>query len=124
MGGGSFPEKGLGMKEHPILFSGDMVRAILEGRKTQTRRVIKKILGFTNFFYEDDRSIVDAQSMITRRGKQYLEQDCPYGQLGDRLWVRETWTTNTQGEVLYCADWKNAGYEYRGIGWNSPVFMP
>lgn len=54
------------MKERPILFSGVMVRAILEGRKTQTRRAIKKAC---NPF----RDI------------------CPYGVPGDRLWVRETW---------------------------------
>lgn len=52
--------------EHPILFSSDMVKAILEGRKTQTRRVLK-----SNF------------------GSEYV--NCPYGKPGDFLWVRETW---------------------------------
>jgi hypothetical protein len=78
------------MKERPIIFSASMVRAILEGRKTQTRRPVKwpawtnpsshwpplvKKLGLA--FYEDGRMV-----------KRFR---CPYGQPGDRLWVRETW---------------------------------
>lgn len=68
------------MKERPILFSAPMVRAILEGRKTQTRRLVKaKHLPFLenlvgNFF----------------DGK-WNQRPLPYGQPGDRLWVRETW---------------------------------
>lgn len=68
------------MKERPILFSAPMVRAILEGRKTMTRRVIRQQpsagvrWGFDG--WEDGR------------GKALR---CPYGQPGDRLWVKETW---------------------------------
>lgn len=73
------------MKERPIIFSGPMVRAILEGRKTQTRRVAKP------------ESIVVRETAagtvpLTKHG--WLPQlDNPYGQLGDRLWVRETFAT-------------------------------
>lgn len=66
-------------RERPIIFSGPMVRAILDGRKTQTRRVIK----------EKHR----AGSMAS----QMRFQLCPYGQPGDRLWVRETWGLHDQG---------------------------
>jgi len=76
------------MKERPILFSGEMVRAILDGRKTVTRRVVKakhipfieKILGG----YLDGK---------------WNQRPMPYGQPGDRLWVRETWrpTANCKG---------------------------
>lgn len=66
------------MKERPILFSGPMVRAILEGRKTQTRRVIKP-QPFD--FYDRDGIVMD---------RYKGEIHCPYGTLGDRLWVRET----------------------------------
>lgn len=62
------------MREHPILFSGPMVRAILEGRKTQTRRVCK-VPSITPGNADTMRSIIAS---------------CPYGQLGDLLWVRET----------------------------------
>lgn len=62
------------MKERPIIFSGEMVRAILEGRKTQTRRVVRPKL----------RVSADGADLE-------LHQVCPYGQTGDRLWVRETY---------------------------------
>lgn len=68
------------MKEHPILFSTEMVKAILEGRKTQTRRVISKPER-----YEHIRN---------------CDFCCPYGQVGDRLWVRETWALLAGDEGL------------------------
>lgn len=64
------------VKERPILFSGPMVNAILEGRKTQTRRVIKPVQPRTDGLWP--------------AGRNPLE-DCPYGAPSDRLWVRETW---------------------------------
>lgn len=69
------------VKERPILFSGPMVRAILDGRKTQTRRVIKPQPDFIR------------KSPFVPGG---LEDDHGYGikikyEPGDRLWVRETW---------------------------------
>lgn len=77
------------MKERPILFSAPMVRAILEGRKTQTRRIVKpqpdefmKALDGGKWMWVHDSD------------ERYLNFDtgfCPYGQPGDRLWVRETW---------------------------------
>jgi len=60
------------IKERPILFSSEMVRAILDGRKTQTRRVIKLHL---------DPMPLGAWATLI----------CPHGQVGDRLWVKETW---------------------------------
>lgn len=64
------------MKERPILFSAPMVRAILAGAKTQTRRVVK------------DHHIDAAPPACFF---QWLRERCPYGQPGDRLWVRENW---------------------------------
>lgn len=72
------------MKERPILFSGPMVRAILEGRKTQTRRIVKP----QPFPWK----------MEIHRGELFVLDGgwrpfckIPYGCPGDRLWVRETW---------------------------------
>lgn len=91
------------MKERPILFSGEMVRAILEGRKTQTRRVIKpQPIDLPNgvycnpynnnyehftFWTHDDKMILTAGGNI----KNTAHWKCPYGHPEDRLWVRETW---------------------------------
>ena len=81
------------MKERPILFSATMVRALLAGTKTQTRRVVKmkthhQIEERDNgtpwpWMYDGER---DADSWMA----------CPYGQPGDRLWVRETWRTDAR----------------------------
>lgn len=97
------------MKERPILFSGPMVRALLAGMKTQTRRTIKPVgkdQGFVilegadgtfasrdvNWPYRSDDGDV-AYHTVTRSGEEFQDQTphtCPYGQPGDRLWVRES----------------------------------
>lgn len=77
------------MKERPIIFSADMVRAILDGRKTQTRRAVKPQLpsdfSFAKFL-ADGRAVFDVGNGW---GVEYV--NCPYGAIGDRLWVREKW---------------------------------
>lgn len=70
------------MKERPILFSQPMVRAILAGTKTQTRRVVKPQPTHFNPAGVPRRARPDAPSSDVIR--------CPYGQPGDRLWVKET----------------------------------
>ena len=69
------------MMDRPILFSAPMIRAILEGRKTQTRRVIKD----TGFYAIDGHHGAET----AKRERTALATRCPYGQPGDRLWVRE-----------------------------------
>lgn len=82
---------GLQRKERPIIFSGSSVRAILEGRKTVTRRVVKTDLA-CNLDEPRGQADVDAgyPFVDTENGYVSLVQLCPYGQPGDRLWVRET----------------------------------
>lgn len=88
-----------GHKELPILFSGPMVRAILEGRKTQTRRVVKPLPPWFNRAHRCSGTIdpTTGQTMIEdalsdSTGEFY--KFCPYGSPLDRLWVREAlrWT--------------------------------
>lgn len=84
------------MKERPILFSGPMVRAILEGRKTQTRRIYKPKSGFPR---EDVEITPTTQDLWIEFGP------CPFGTVGTRLWVRETWNISHKshlapGEVI------------------------
>lgn len=89
------------MKERPILFSTDMVKAILDGRKTMTRRVVsfKDAWPFNNsnswpyVKQLDDGTWMWADSPDFNYPKNYMKNGikCPYGQVGDRLWVREKW---------------------------------
>ena len=66
----------------PILFSGAMVRAILENSKTQTRRIVKP---------QPTTEIRSGMMGYWSIQPDVREFSCPYGQPGDRLWVRETW---------------------------------
>lgn len=87
------------MKERPILFSGPMVRAILEGRKTVTRRVIKPSMRSADVQFDVQQEADGSwhpyhtfdECRFDRSGSE-RPIVCPYGQPGDRLWVRETWS--------------------------------
>lgn len=79
------------MKERPILFSGPMVNAIREGRKTQTRRIVRESpMDICTFLGANRRPTgeyglcLESERVITKHVR------CPYGKPGDRLWVRET----------------------------------
>lgn len=77
------------MKERGMIFNGEMVRAILDGRKTQTRRPIKwKQTRFTEIVEREDGSkwpwSEDAEHACD------FWHPCPFGSVGDRIWVRET----------------------------------
>lgn len=73
------------MKERPVIFNGEMVRAIIDGRKTQTRRPIKFPLLDKNMGCE----LAGNELAGEVRAGNY--SNVPFGQVGDRLWVRETW---------------------------------
>ena len=79
------------LRERPILMSGPMIRAILEGRKTQTRRVVKLPDAPMRLGTWEPSEIFGYPASVlwhTRTGKIVA---CPFGVPGDRLWVRETW---------------------------------
>ncbi len=86
----------MAVKERPILFSGEMVRAILEGRKTQTRRVVKpqpsEMSVWHGAIYEGEIDLKKTPCMESR--------SCPYGIPGNRLWVQETFCTCTDEQRL------------------------
>lgn len=75
------------MKERPILMNGPMVRATLDGSKTQTRRLIKN-----TGLYALDAAYHGAE--VAERERIALAKHCPHGQPGDRLWVRESGIIN------------------------------
>lgn len=108
--------------EHPILFNGPMVRAILEGRKTKTRRIVK----------------LNASGRASKGKKNWHCDDpdallaCPYLP-GDRLWVRETWCDTRSGgfdkPIHYKADIPNPSEAddiriSHGIPWHPSIHMP
>ncbi len=76
-------------KERPILFSGEMVKAILARQKTQTRRVIKPQPQHWQGVYDFE----DGTYAIVGEDYESHPFRCPQGQPGDRLWVMETWNT-------------------------------
>lgn len=87
-----------GDQERPILFSGPMVRAILDGRKTQTRRIVKPQppewathaeLHMDGWFFHDGPE--DREDLWFYPDYESDGLQCPFGHPGDRLWVRETW---------------------------------
>lgn len=96
------------MKERPILFNTVMVKAILEGLKTQTRRVINpQPEGKTLQSNLDGKWLSKKFNGLLIPKIEDLPIHCPYGKIGDRLWVRETWSTvNLYGEIAlaYKAD--------------------
>lgn len=141
------------IKERPIIMGAESVRAILEGRKTQTRRVVKADIS-NCFDLEHDGTL---QLMEIEDGNGDLIsifECCPYGKVGDRLWVRETFvdegsffgTLNIrtvkdpegiESEIIYRADdndfvWtKDDGtidFDKKkrrcASHWKSPIFMP
>ena len=111
------------IKERPILFSAPMVRALLEGRKTQTRRAMKS--------QPDDDAIIMVGEIGTSRGAAYIRYPregghclripCPYGQPGDHLWVRETWRTYASLDGIPPRGiTPGAGIQYEALGTNLP----
>lgn len=89
------------MKERPIIFNSEMVRAILEGRKTQTRRLLKPqpTLEGTYWFWKD--CMWTAQRPHCPIGNFEVPIDyCPYGKIGDRLWVKEKFALECDREYV------------------------
>lgn len=129
----------MGVRERPILFSGEMVRAVLDGHKSVTRRVVTWKTRFPDFIggrgEEQDPSkwgwFFDGPShhgyMVLGRGLNECQDHgsisipCPYGEPGDRLWVRESfqYADSGQQDVFYAAD-----DERSSVGWRPSIYMP
>lgn len=131
------------MNEKPILFSTSMVRAILEDRKTQTRRVMKPQPSpeFNPIAVEWFAPTVEDRYGYEQPGKEifgcYGEEEgykCPYGAPGDQLWVREKFGT-VGDSFVYFADYQDGGKNADAfveintgktapILWKSSFFLP
>jgi hypothetical protein len=137
-------------KSRPILFSGAMVRAILDGSKTQTRRIMKCPNGHP---YPDEwalhgRPVSTVEGWVWTYGLDENDHPidyglkCPYGKHGDRLTVKEDFLVETPGDLHYETDglrlseWtpsmiERAVIHYRATNqieslgkWRGPLFMP
>lgn len=127
------------VKERPILFSAPMVRALLEGRKTVTRRALNaqalKNIGYGVQLGECHE--LPSEGPLHPNSIGYYTDFCPFGQIGDRLWVRETFGLQvrhygggagehivyraTNPDAIYC---KSAeGQEYP-VKWKPSIHMP
>lgn len=101
-------------KERPILYSTPMVQALLDDSKTMTRRIVKgAALQWLNEGFTPEYIADEGNSSI-----------CPYGKIGDVLWVRETWRSIEQ-------DFGAPRYEYKATEkininekWRPSIFMP
>ena len=130
------------MIERPILFSGEMVRAILAGRKTQTRRVVMPMPPPNRHDsavveYDSVRRMLIHYSRIAGVWNEINKWECPYGGIGDRLWVREAWDIMPYGgrdvRLAYRADGEHRrvsapdGFDltpYRFERWRPSIHMP
>jgi hypothetical protein len=149
--------------ERPIIFSGEIIRAILEEKKTQTRRIhgLEDVNKYPDLWTFVKIGILDYKTKRSAKGKfgayftsELIEpktisicpQVCPFGQPGDQLWVRETFSIDTmpfEGQGIgYMLRWKAGGerkeyfdgriypypipdkYRMADKGWRPSIFMP
>ena len=126
------------MKERGMIFNAEMVRAILDGRKTQTRRIMKKQPEPSkaregDFYFPCNKmqsmvhvsDFIPGNSMIPD-AQEFFSKCCPFGEVGDRIWVRETWAryniNQDSHDMAYRAttpeDWPEEGR------WRPSIHMP
>lgn len=115
------------VQEHPIMFNSQMVRAILDRHKTQTRRPVKPM----KHPYGEWLSVEEVVGEIKAETGAVI---CPFGRKGDRLWVRETWNMfDPWVGVFYAADDHSCGIgeyddpdhiEPHNMRWKPSIHMP
>ena len=113
------------MASKPILFSTPMVKAILDGRKTQTRRVIKDKDITNNFDIDVDGSVYAYIDQET--GDSYPPTAIAKYQVGDILWVRETWSKDENGEYVYRTNYgttEDDSFPPSMFKWKPSIHMP
>lgn len=114
------------VKERPILFSGPMIRAILDGPKTQTRRAAKHPLAQAAVRVSSHNGQSEFDCILADESGGMIH--CPYGKPGDCLWVRETWRDEVPGcpsGLTYRADHIHPdGDGPTVIKWKPSIFMP
>lgn len=101
------------MRERGMIFNAEMVRAILDGRKTQTRRIVNwhglnegLNLNFSGLKVREYPNgwVIESESRSSSEWR-CKPTPCPFGSIGDRIWVRETWATLGNEDGCY-VDWE------------------
>lgn len=118
------------MKERGMIFNAEMVRAILDGRKTQTRRIVKpqpELTERSGFSWKG--MLYGAGSDDRETNRNFAHVKCPHGKPGDRIWVRETFASglSTKSTLAYRATHKREDLEdgfYDTIKWTPSIHMP
>jgi hypothetical protein len=108
----------------PIIFSTPMVQAILDGRKTQTRRIVKANI-VDRFVLDDSGNVLGSYTEGMPEVYPTID-DAPY-QLGDILWVRETWSKDENGEYVYRANYgttEDDSFPPSMFKWRPSIHMP
>jgi len=123
-----------GARERPILFSGEMVRALLAGRKTVTRRLLNPRMCLVVDGDEDTGRVVEQSNHdFGALAAEYA--DCPYGEIGSRLWVRESFNVSGLGWMMKPSEaariaspdaWRYAATDEGSWthGWRPGIHMP
>ncbi|HGY4508872.1 TPA: hypothetical protein ACNVCB_002851 [Klebsiella pneumoniae] len=129
------------MKERGMIFNSEMVRAILDGRKTQTRRIMKEQPVLNGNFYEVFGSAWSkGMTSIPAVPGHSLSTRCPFGAVGDRIWVRETfcpvddtqyggekwvdYRATPRYEASHPAGWDSAPNDAEALKWRPSIHMP
>jgi hypothetical protein len=113
------------MKERPVIFSGEMIKAILDGRKTMTRRVVKPQP--ESYGEKDYGSLVnyswDGYVITNKFVSEKMVEFSPYGQPNDRLWVKENFYRD-EDTIIYAVDHDKSAPYLRQMKHLSSRFMP
>lgn len=120
------------MTERSIIFSGPMVCARLNNKKTQTRRIVKPAEAQSAMRVHSYRNQSEFDFIFSRCGNPGIILKCPYGRPGDRLWVRESWAVphfydgQRPSEIPLngCTVHYGATENLGGLLKRSPLFMP
>ncbi|HFS1924356.1 TPA: hypothetical protein ACHVWZ_003274 [Klebsiella pneumoniae] len=129
------------MTERGMIFNAEMVRAILDGRKTQTRRIMKEQPVLNGNFYEVFGSAWSkGMTSIPAVPGHSLSTRCPFGAVGDRIWVRETfcpvddtqyggekwvdYRATPRYEASHPAGWDSAPNDAEALKWRPSIHMP
>ena len=130
------------MKEHAKLWNGDMVRAYMAGRKTQTRVPVMfpksecdhwEINGPQDAYvvYKPNYEVTDKWGFVVAGDMGVAEIKCPFGVPGDRLWIRETWCPGTEAmarkeadNICFRAEPCPCGGLHGAVKWRPSIHMP